>query len=100
MKRITFLFILSFLMIMSSFSSEPLFLKQITDGKLSAKRISGMHPVAGTSDYAQIEADGTQIVTYSFKTGKKTGVLLNVADIKNKQLTKIDGYIISPNGKN
>ena len=67
MKRITFLFILSFLMIMSSFSSEPLFLKQITDGKLSAKRISGMHPVAGTSDYAQIEADGTQIVTYSFK---------------------------------
>lgn len=99
MKRITFLFILSFLMIMSSFSSEPLFLKQITDGNLSAKRISGMHPVAGTSDYAQIEADGTQIVTYSFKTGKKTGVLLNVADIKNKQLTKIDGYIISPNGK-
>ena len=63
-------------------AGEPLSLKDITNGTFSAKRISGMNPLEGTSDYAQISSDGRQVVKFSFKTGKPTGVIFSLSEVK------------------
>lgn len=39
-------------------------LKSVTDGTFAAKRISGIDPLKGTDQYAQISQDGKQIVQY------------------------------------
>ena len=58
-------------------AGEPISLKDITNGTFAAKRISGVNPLEGTSEYAQISSDGRQVVKYSFKTGNSTGVIFD-----------------------
>ena len=79
-------------------AGEPISLKDITNGVFAAKRISGVNPLEGTSEYAQISADRRQIVKYSFKTGSPTGVIFDLADAKGEQLSSFDDYQISTDG--
>ena len=45
--------------------------------------------------------DGKRIVVSSFKTGEQTGVLFDADNTKGKvKVSRIDGYIMSPNQKN
>ncbi|MBM6992752.1 MAG: S9 family peptidase [Prevotella sp.] len=81
------------------FASEKISLKSLTQGEFAAKRISGIDPLEGTDQYAQISLDGTQIVQYSFKTGKQTGVLFDVNNTQGEKIDAFDGYIMSPDGK-
>jgi dipeptidyl-peptidase-4 len=41
---------------------------------------------------------GTQILQYSFKTGKQTGILFDVETARECSFTKFDGYAFSPDG--
>ena len=79
-------------------AGEPLSLKDITNGTFSAKRISGMNPLEGTSDYAQISSDGRQVVKFSFKTGKPTGVIFSLSEVKGEKIEAFDDYLISDDG--
>lgn len=81
------------------FAEGKLDLKAVTDGTFAAKRISGIDPLPGTDQYAQISADGKQIVTCSFRTGKQTGVLFDVKKTIGESIDSFDGYIMSPDGK-
>lgn len=81
------------------FAGGKLDLKAVTDGTFAAKRISGIDPLPGTGLYAQISADGKQIVTCSFKTGKQAGVLFDVKNTIGESIDSFDGYIMSPDGK-
>ena len=74
-------------------------LKAVTDGTFAAKRISGIDPLPGTDQYSRISADGKQVVTCSFKTGKQTGVLFDVNNTVGETISSFDGYIMSPDGK-
>ena len=74
-------------------------LKSVTDGTFAAKRISGIDPLKGTDQYAQISQDGKQIVQYSFRTGKQTAVLFDVSNTIGEKIDAFDGYILSPDGK-
>ena len=74
-------------------------LKSVTDGTFAAKRISGIDPLKGTDQYAQISQDGKQIVQYSFRTGKQTAVLFDVSNTVGEKIDAFDGYILSPDGK-
>lgn len=74
-------------------------LKSVTDGTFAAKRISGIDPLKGTDQYAQISQDGKQIVQYSFRTGKQTAVLFDVSNTVGEKIEAFDGYILSPDGK-
>lgn len=73
-------------------------LKSITGGQFAARTISGINPLKGTDRYAQISSDGKRIVEYSFKTGKETGVLFDVADTQGERIAAFDGYVMSPDG--
>lgn len=74
-------------------------LKSVTDGTFAAKRISGIDPLKGTDQYAQISQDGKQIVQYSFRTGKQTAVLFDISNTVGEKIDAFDGYILSPDGK-
>ena len=81
--------------------AEKLDLKDLISGKYTAKRIYGVHPLNDGESYSQLSSDAKQIVTYSFRTGEKTGTLLDVEQTKGKtKISRIDGYIMSPDEKN
>lgn len=73
--------------------------KAFTDGDFAAKRISGMRPIEGTSEYAQISQDGKQVVAYSFKTGKQTRVIFDLANTKGESIDAFDDYEMTSDGK-
>ncbi len=81
-------------------AGNKLTLKDITGGAFYAKSIAAVEPLAGGEEYAQISYDGKQIVKYSFRTGKQTGVLFDVATARGARLDGVDGYVMSPDGKN
>jgi dipeptidyl-peptidase-4 len=83
----------------TAFSQSKMDLKALTNGEFSAERISGIHPLAGTDQYAQISEDGKKIVESSFKTGKQTSVLFDVDNTQGEKIDAFDGYIMSPDGK-
>ena len=97
MKRILLLFA-TMLTVLQLMAGEPISLKDITNGAFATKRISGVNPLKGTSEYAQISSDGRQVVKYSFKTGSSTGVIFDLADAKGEQLKSFDDYQISSDG--
>ena len=72
-----------------TFAGEPLKLEEMTKNTFAAKTISGINPLKGTSDYAQISADRKKIVTYSFVTGKETGVLFDFTKYHDSNLKSI-----------
>lgn len=88
----------AFFMAMAMNAAEKLNLKDITDGLFSPQRISGMDPLSGTDQYAQISKDGSQIVQYSFKTGQPTAVLFDMNNTVGEKIKDFDGYIMSPTG--
>lgn len=82
----------------SSNAQERIGLKQITDGEFCAQTISGIDPIQGTDQYAQIKEGGKQIVRCSFKSGEETGVLFDVDNTQGERISSFDGYIMSPDG--
>lgn len=86
------------LTVFQSFAGEPIRLKDLTNGTFAPKYISGVNPLKGTSEYAQISEDNKKIIKYSFKTGQQTGVIFDLAETKGEQLEEFDGYEISEDG--
>lgn len=99
MRKITLFILLGCLCVLHPTSAQnKLDIKAVTDGTFSAQRMSGIIPIDGTDQYARIENDGTQIKTYSFKTGKETGILFDATHTQGETVKRIDGYIMSPTG--
>lgn len=80
-------------------AAERLDLKSITQGDFRPKGVAAVEPLADGESYAQISADGKQIVKYSFRNGKQQGVLFDAATARGSQVDRVDGYIVSPDGK-
>ncbi|MGI6243812.1 MAG: DPP IV N-terminal domain-containing protein [Prevotella sp.] len=99
MKRIIIMCVAVLMAAASSVASDKINLKALTQGEFAAKRISGINPIKGTDQYAQISQDKTQIVQYSFKTGKQTAVLFDINHTQGETINEFDGYIMAPDGK-
>ncbi|MDO4160973.1 MAG: S9 family peptidase [Prevotellaceae bacterium] len=82
----------------SMLAENKLTLKDITGGAFSAEYLSAVTPLADGESYAQISKDGKQIVKYSFKTGKQSGVLFDANNTVGEKVNSVDGYIMSPDG--
>jgi len=100
MKKIAFI-----LMAMFTLAIEPvdagqsLELKGITQGMFRAETMAAVEPLADGESYAQISSDGKKIVKYSFRTGKQTGVLFDADKARGHKVDRVEGYIVSPDGK-
>jgi len=80
-------------------AGEKLSLGDITRGEFRQETLSEVRPMADGETYAQISDDGKRIVTYSFKTGKQVGVLFDAATARGAQIRRVEGYIVSPDGR-
>ena len=89
--------LLSFAITMKA--GDKLSLRDITRGEFRAESMTEVRPLADGETYAQISDDGKRIVTYSFKTGKQVGVLFDAATARGAQINRVQGYIISPDGR-
>lgn len=102
-KKILLVFTMLFAPLVASHTMAeegPLSLKSITGGEFYAHGIYGVNPLADGECYSQL-VDGKRIVVSSFKTGEQTGVLFDADNTKGRvKLSRIDGYIMSPNQKN
>lgn len=79
--------------------ADDLTIKDLCAGAYRADRIGGVNPLNDGESYARISADGKQVVSYSFATGKQQAVLFDVATARDVKLNGIDGYILSPDEK-
>ena len=69
-------------------NSKPLDLKEIVSGEFIPQNISGVIPIPGDGEhYSQMNADKTQIIKYSFKTGKPVEVRLLPASVRSRSST-------------
>ena len=99
MKRLSLLCATLLVAAAQLLAGQELSLKEITSGAFSSKGIAAVEPLADGESYAQISADGKQIVKHSFRTGKQTGVLFDVATARGGSFNRVEGYIMSPDGK-
>ena len=81
------------------YAGEKLDLKAITRGEFSQKTMTAVRPMANGETYTQISADGKQIVSYSFRTGKQESVVFDAATARGGQVSRVDNYIMSPDSR-
>lgn len=98
-NRLTALSMLVALSVTSAFAGEDLSLVDITRGFFRAESMRAVSPSADGETYSQISDDGKCVVSYSFRTGKQVGVLFDASTARGEQIGRVDGYIISPDGK-
>ena len=78
---------------------EKLSLRDITRGEFRSESMKEVQPLTDGETYAQISDDGQRIVAYSFKTGKQAGVLFDAATARGPKVSRVEGYIMSPDGR-
>lgn len=98
MKKIVLLLSALF-SVASGQAGQKLSLKDVTGTAFRAQSMAAVEAMADGETYAQISADGRQIVNYSFKTGKQTGVLFDAQTVRGAKIDRVDGYIVSPDGR-
>lgn len=99
MKRITLLSCILAVLFCHKVLAQGIELNDIIKGTYSAEYLRTVTPLSDGESYAQISQDGKQVVCCSFKTGKQTSVLFDVADTKKEHIDAFDNYIMSPDGK-
>ena len=84
---------------LSLYAGEKLDLKAITRGEFSQETMKAVRLMADGETYAQISDDGKQIFSYSFRTGKQESVLFDTETARGGQVSRVDNYIMSPDGR-
>ena len=78
---------------------KALELKEIVSGQFTPENIYGVIPIPGDGEhYSQMNAERTQIIKYSFKTGKAVEVLFDAATARECPFKTFDSYSFSPDG--
>ena len=78
---------------------KPLTLKDVVTGKFRMENIYGVIPIPGDGEhYSQMNAEGTQIIKYSFKTGEQVEVLFDATTARKCPFKRFDSYSFSPDG--
>ena len=101
MKRLTNILLASCAAACTAVPALALTPEDYCDPKITAPAaITAMRPLADGSTYAAISADKSSIEVFSYRTGKKTGVLFSLSGVKGDvKIDSFDGYTVSGNGK-
>lgn len=79
--------------------SKSLDLKEIVSGQFRPESINGVIPIPNDGEhYSQMNKEGTQIIKYSFRSGKAVEVLFDVATARECSFKHFDSYSFSPDG--
>lgn len=97
-RKFIFLFFCLCCLVGFAQGGKALDLKEINSGKFSPENIYGVVPMPDGEHYTQRNAEGTQIVKYSFRTGEPVEVVFDVAKARECPFKKFDSYQFSPDG--
>lgn len=100
MKQISITLVLC-LCVLTAFAQgkKALELADVISGQFRAENIYGVIPIPGDDEhYSQMNAEGTQIIKYSFKTGKQVEVLFDAATARECPFKQFDSYSFAPDG--
>ena len=93
------LFALCLPLIAAAQGKKALTLEEVVGGAFYAKNIYGVIPIPGNGEhYSQMNADRTQVIKYSFKTGKQVEVLFDATTARECPFKRFDSYSFSPDG--
>ena len=100
MRQTSILFLLCLCVLTATAQgNKPIELKDVVTGQFAQKNIYGVTPIPGDGEhYAQMNADRTQIVKYSFRTGKAVEVLFDATTARECPFKTFDSYLFSPKG--
>ncbi len=80
---------------LTAFSQKKIELQDVVSSRIfTPKTISGLRSMNDGMNYTT-EEDGTKIVKYSYKTGEKVEVLLDISKLENPGFTKFNDYSFS-----
>ncbi|MBQ8500864.1 MAG: DPP IV N-terminal domain-containing protein [Bacteroides sp.] len=80
-------------------SGRTLELQEVVSGQFAPKNIRNVTAIPGDSEhYSQMNAEGTQVIKYSFKTGREVEVLFDAATARECPFKRFDSYQFSPDG--
>ena len=97
--RLLATFVVALAAALTTAAAEKLELRDITGGAFRPEAMSAVQALADGESWSQLTDDNRRVVKYSFKTGRPTGTLFDVATAKGEQLSDIDGYTVSPDGR-
>lgn len=100
MKKITTTLFFCFLYLAGmAQGNQALNLRDITSGHFRPENIYGVVPMPDGEYYTEMNAEGTQIIKYSFRTGEKAEVLFDVNNARECTFKRFDSYQFSPDGQ-
>lgn len=99
MKKTSFIVLMLMAVLTIQAQTNALTLQEVVGGAFRAENIQGFIPIPGDGEhYTQMNAEGTQIIKYSFKTGKQVEVLFDAATARECSFKNFDSYTFSPDG--
>lgn len=99
MKKTSFIVLMLMAVLTIQAQTNALTLQEVVGGAFRAENIQGFIPIPGDGEhYTQMNAEGTQIIKYSFKTGKQVEVLFDAATARECPFKNFDSYTFSPDG--
>lgn len=100
MKQVSIAFLLCFCALAAwAAGGKPLDLQEVVSGKFSQENVYGVVPIPGDGEhYTRQNAEGTQIIKYSFKTGEAVEVIFDAATARECPFKRFDSYSFSPQG--
>lgn len=99
MKKTSFIVLMLMAVLTIQAQTNALTLQEVVGGAFRAENIQGFIPIPGDGEhYTQMNAEGTQIIKYSFKTGKQIEVLFDAATARECPFKSFDSYTFSPDG--
>ncbi len=88
-------------MMLTGAKAQQITIEDVAGGTYRPATIRNVSPLAIDGEsYASISADGARIEKCSFKTGEVTEVLFDKTAARGASISGVDGYVISPDGKN
>ena len=99
MKKNIMFVVLLLSSVFQTMAVNRLTLGDVTSGKFYGRSMAAVQALADGESYAQLSSDWRRVVKYSFKTGEEVGVLFDVAQAKEDSIELVEGYIMSPDGR-
>lgn len=90
---------LSLFSVATQAQNNSLTIEDINKGVYYPKGITNIVPMNDGEHYTQLSSDKTQIIKYSYKTGKEVDIVFDVKTARECSLKNIDGYEFSPDEK-
>ena len=73
-------------------------LNDVINGKYTPENIRGIVPMIDGEHYTQMNAEGTQIIKYAFKTGKEVATIFDTTKTREAKIKSFNSYTFSPDG--